>query len=54
MIKILSYNYFAFQKPNGQCDVYTLGQKCEVVKCVTCLNAREAIMWVSRKESSRG
>lgn len=49
MIKVLSNNYFCVQR-DGRVDVYTLGQRCEVVKCVTTVSPREAILWVSRKE----
>jgi hypothetical protein len=48
MFKILSDDYFTIQKPNGQCDIYTLGQRCEPVKCITALSIREAILWVQR------
>lgn len=53
MFKTLSNNYFCVQRPNGYVDVYTFGDRCEVVKCVTCLTASEAIAWVNRKENRR-
>ncbi len=54
MLKVLSGNFFCVQRDNSNiCDVYTVGSKCEVVRCVTCQSPNEAIHWVQRAEGTR-